>query len=131
MKHILVFIALLLTSAFVPALAGNVTVSWQPPNSCADGSTLPNCPTTGYEIAKGATPTDASYTPVETVSAGTLTKTYANLTPGQVCYSLKTVSGSQKSAESNRACVTVPSLPPKAPAGISVTVEVTVTTSTP
>lgn len=108
------------------AHAGDVTVSWTNSTTCADGSPLSMCPTSGIEVLKGATLTDTAYTSVETLGATATTKTYSGLTPGQVCYSLKTVSGSQKSAESTRACVTVPSLPPKAPAGITVTVNVTV-----
>ena len=110
------------------AHAGNVVVSWTPPTTCADGSALTNCPTTGFEISKGSTPTDAAYTAIETLSATTTSKTYTNVAPGQVCFSLKTVSNGQKSAESTRACADVPSLPPKAPAGITVTVQVTVAT---
>lgn len=132
MRHAVLLAAVLLAVFLAPfSYAGNVTVAWTLPTTCADGSSLTQCPTTGVEVLKGATLTDASYATVETLGATATTKTYSNLSPGQVCYSLKTVSNSQKSAESARSCVDVPSLPPKAPSGITVTVNVTVSTGTP
>jgi hypothetical protein len=125
MKHILVLAALLLTSAFIPAFAGNVTLSWTAPTTCADGtSPLTECPTTGFEVSEG-TSTTSSYTVKETVAANVTARTYS-YSPGVRCFSAKTLSGALKSDESTRVCVTVPSLPPKAPQGITVTVAVSV-----
>lgn len=125
MKKILALFVLLLPFA---CYAGTVTVTWQPPTTCEDGSPVAMCPTTGFEVLEGTSLT-GTYTTRETVSATTTTKTYSGLVPGQRCYSLKTVAGALKSVESTRACADIPALPPKAPQGISVRVEVTVTSS--
>lgn len=109
----------------VPAHAGDVKVSWTAPTTCADGSVITNCPTTGFEVLAGTSIT-GTLTTAETVAPSVTTRTYANLGPGTRCFALKTVSNSVKSDESTRACADVPSLPPKAPQGITVTVNVTV-----
>lgn len=122
-------LAFLVLVALAPifAHAGGVTLSYTAPTTCADGSALTNCPTTGYEVLTAASATATSAT-LETVGPTVTTRNYANLTPGTYCYSVKTVSNTVKSAESVRACADVPSLPPKAPAGITVTVNVTIST---
>jgi hypothetical protein len=107
------------------ANAADVRISWTPSSTCDDGSVLSNCPTTGIEVLTGASLT-GTYTTVETLPATATAKTYTGVAPGTKCYSLKTVSNSLKSTESQRACVDVPFLPPKAPAGITVTVVVSV-----
>lgn len=122
-----IILALLLTLASFAVHAGTVTVTWVAPTTCEDNSPVSNCPTTGFEVLEGAAPT-GTYAPRETVAANVVTRTYQNIAPGQRCFSVKTVSGEQRSAESTRACATVASLPPKAPAGITVTVQVTVST---
>jgi hypothetical protein len=108
------------------AYAGTVTLSWTAPTSCADGtSPLADCPTTGFEVSEGVAQT-GTYTVKETVSAATTARTYS-YSPGVRCFSAKTISGSLKSDESTRVCATVPSLPPKAPQGMTVSVTVAVT----
>ncbi len=108
------------------AHAGDVKLTYIPPSTCADGaSPVTMCPTTGYEVSEGTSLSD-TFTVKETVGPTVVSRTYTGLTPGTRCYSVKTVSGTLKSDESTRACVDVPSLPPKAPSGITVTVQVTV-----
>lgn len=109
------------------AHAGTVTVTWVPPTTCSDNSPASNCPTTGFEVLEGAAPT-GTYTTRENVAATVTSRTYQNVAPGQRCFSVKTIAGDQRSEESVRACATVASLPPKAPTGITVTVQVTVAT---
>jgi hypothetical protein len=121
MRHI--FVALFLIAPL--AHAADVKLSYTAPTTCEDGSALTNCPTTGFEVLTGVAPT-GTYTPVETLGPTVTTKTYTSIAPGQKCWSVKTVSGTLKSSESTRSCIDVPSLPPKAPAGITVTVQVTV-----
>lgn len=125
---IAVFAALCVLTA--PVFAGDVKLNWTSPDSipnasCADGSAVINCPVTGYEIGQGATQTGV-FTVKETLAGNILTRTYANLAPGQYCFLVKTLSGTEKSAESSRICATVPSIPPKAPQGLTVTVTVSV-----
>jgi hypothetical protein len=123
MRKLIALLVLLLPFA---VHAGTVTLTYVPPTTCEDGSALSNCPTTAFEILESTSAT-GTMTTRETVGATITSRTYANLAPGARCYAVKTVSNSVKSAESTRACVDVPSLPPKAPAGISVRIEVTVT----
>lgn len=109
--------------------AGDLTLSYldNPSPTCADNvSPKSMCPTTGFEISKGLAATGA-FTVLESVAPTVLSKRYSNLTPGTYCYFVKTISNSEKSAESNRACADVPSLPPKAPQGMTIKIEVTVT----
>lgn len=113
--------------AFKPAHAGTVKLEYIPPTTCAGGEALTNCPTTGFEILLGSDVT-GTYTSLETVAPTVVSRTYQNVVPGKRCHSIRTVSNGAKSEESTRACVDVPSLPPKAPSGIQVTVVVTVTT---
>lgn len=120
-------LALALSLFAVAANAGTVTVSWTSPSTCEDGSALSFCPTTGFEISEGTSLT-GTFTVKETVAADITSRTYQNVGPGTRCYSGKTLSGDQKSAESTRACTNVASLPPKAPQGMTVTVTVTVET---
>lgn len=125
--HILL-LAIALTLIASIARAGSVTLSYTPPTTCADGtSPLTDCPTTGFEISE-ATTVNGTYTVRETVGPTGTTRTYQGVSPGTRCYFVKTVSNDQKSAESTRACTTVPFLPPKAPQGITVKVEITVAT---
>lgn len=108
------------------AHAGTLTLSWTGPVTCADGtSPLTDCPTTGFEVSEGTAQT-GTYTVKETVAATTTSRTYS-YSPGIRCFSAKTLSGTLKSDESTRVCATVPSLPPKAPQGMTVTVAVSVT----
>jgi len=119
--------AVLLAICLFPfaAYAGTVTLSWTAPTTCADGtSPTTDCPTTGYEISEGLSTTSA-YAVKETVAATITSRTYS-YSPGVRCFSAKTVSVGLKSDESTRVCATVPSLPPKAPQGMTVTVAVTV-----
>lgn len=107
------------------AHAGDVKLDWTAPTSCADGSALTQCPTTGYEVNTAPDETGA-LTVKETVAATVQTRSYLGLTPGKYCYAVKTVSNTLKSGPTSTACASVPSLPPKAPSGYSVTVVVTV-----
>lgn len=120
------FVIAVLGSWVNVAHAGDVKLSWTSPLTCADNSPLVNCPTTGYEVNSAPSETGA-LTAVETLAASALSKTYNGLVPGKYCYAVKTVSNTQKSDPTPIACATVPSLPPKAPQGYSVTVVVTVT----
>ncbi len=134
MKHILALIAcLLLPLLAATAHAGNITVTWaQNTTTCEDGSPMAaNCPLAGFQVSEGAT--------VETLAVkenqgpGARSVTYQNIAAGTTkCYSLKAFSGTSAapilSAESTRACVSVPMTSPKAPTGLSVTVQVTVST---
>lgn len=122
---ILGFALAILGSCINIAHAGDVKLDWTPPLTCADGSALVNCPTTGYEVGQGATLT-GQYTAKETVAANVISRSYLGLTPGKYCYLVKTVSNADKSAESNHVCADVPSIPPKAPQGLTVTVTVSI-----
>lgn len=110
------------------AQATPVTLSWQAVTTCADGSSAAtNCPVTNYKVNEGTSQT-GSFTLKETVTASILSRLY-DLQPGTTkCYSLYALAGTVSSEESTRVCATVPFLPPKAPQGVSVTVQVTVTT---
>jgi hypothetical protein len=121
------FLALPLSVFVGVAHAGNLTLSYTAPTTCEDNSAIANCPTTGFEVSEGASQA-GTYAVKETVAANVLSRTYLNIAPGTRCYFVKTVSNTVKSAESIRVCADVPSLPPKAPQGITVKVEVTVST---
>lgn len=105
--------------------AADLTVSYTVPTTCEDGSPLTACPTTGFELSKG-TALNSAYAVLETLAPTVTSKRYTNLTPGTYCYYVKTVSNALKSADSNRACADVPFLPPKAPQGITVTIQVSI-----
>lgn len=124
MKILVTLACIFLPLLAATAHAGNLTLSWALPTTCLDDSPLVNCPTTGFEVNEGTSATGA-FSPKETVSATTTSKVYT-FAPGVHCMSLRTLSGSQKSDESLRACATVPSLPPKAPQGITVVITVAV-----
>jgi hypothetical protein len=118
-----ILFAVLLCVAGV-SYAGNVTLNWTPPTECDDGSTLIDCPTTGYEIYMGATLTGTAYAKrVEAPAATATSITLVRIPAGQKCFFLKTLSNLLASVESNRVCVNVPAPGPKAPA-ITVTVVV-------
>jgi hypothetical protein len=121
-------IALLVVLALFPILANaaDVRLSWTAPTTCEDNSPITNCPISGYEVSEAASPT-STWGIRETV-ASTVTSRIYQIPPGQRCFSVKTVSGTVKSVPSTTACVDVPVLPPKAPTGIVVTVQVTVAT---
>jgi len=123
----LLFLVLPLAVFVTPVQAGSLTLSYTGPTTCEDGSVITNCPTTNFEVSEGASQT-GTFTVKETVAPNVLSRTYANLAPGTRCYFVKTISNTVKSAESIRVCADVPSLPPKAPQGITVKVEVTVST---
>jgi hypothetical protein len=132
MRVMKTLLALALAFIALPTLAANVTLRWIPPTTCADGSAITGCPAAGFEISEGSSAT-GTMAIKENVGPGVTSITYQNIAPGTTkCYSLKTYTGSGvdriKSDESTRACVTVPLLPPKAPSGVTVTVEVTVST---
>lgn len=116
-------VALLLVAHL--ATAATITIEWEHPTACSDGSSLTNCPATGYEVYQGVTPTGTAYQLQATVPATDKSATITGVTPGQRCYFVRTVAGEARSAESARACVTVPA-PPSAPSNITVTVSVTV-----
>lgn len=125
-NHFLVLFCLIpLALLASSAMAGTVTLSWEAPTTCADGSPLTECPTTGFEISDGLS-TTSTYTVKETVAPTVTSRTYS-YSPGVRCFSARTISNALKSDESTRVCATVPSLPPKAPQGLTVTVAVTVT----
>lgn len=106
------------------AAAGTVKVSWTPPTTCSDGSPITECPATGYEISEATS--DQGPLAVKETVAGTLTTASYVVGVGQTrCYSLKTVSNALKSDPSNRVCITVPFVPPKAPI-VTVTITVTI-----
>lgn len=110
-----------------PAYAADVRLQWTPPTTCEDGSATTNCPTTGFEVSEAAAATGQPWGVRETVAATVTTRTYT-LPPGQRCFQLRTVAGTVKSGPSNTACADVPSLPPKAPQGLTVTIQITVAT---
>ena len=103
--------------------AGNVTLNWVPPTVCTDDTpAVDNCPTTGYEIYIGTSPTGTAYTKrSEAPAAADSSFTLVRIAAGQRCFYMKTLSNTLASAESNRVCVNVPPAGPKAPA-ITVTV---------
>jgi hypothetical protein len=92
----------------VSAYAADVRLTWAAPTTCSDDSPLVNCPTTGFEVSV----TDRIY----------------QLPPGTRCFYVKTLASGLKSDQSTVACVTVPVVPPRAPGGVTVTVQITVAT---
>jgi hypothetical protein len=121
------FGAALLCLLAVPAFAADVRLTWVLPTQCEDGSPIANCPITGIEVSESAAPSGQPWGVRETVSGTSTSRTY-QIPPGQRCFSVKAISGNQKSEASTVACADVPALPPKAPTGITVTVQVTVAT---
>lgn len=129
MKHFLVLVLLVGFGLIATAAhATNVTLTWPAVTTCADNSpAATNCPISNYKINEGPTST-GTFSVRETVAASILSRVY-DLTPGTTkCFSLNALTGTVSSDESTRVCATVPFLPPKAPQGLSVTVQVTVTT---
>lgn len=129
--NIIVFMVVLaiLAIVFLPsANAADVTVKYTAPITCGDSvSPLTDCPTTGFEISEGPSAT-GQFTIRQTVGPTVTSIVIANVAAGTTrCYFAKTISNTLKSAESNRACVTVPFLPPKAPQGMTVTVVLSMT----
>lgn len=109
--------------------AANVTVNWQHDQTvCADNTSPPeDCPTTGF-ILSASTSETGTYTPVQTLTNGTLrTFTLTNVRAGRRCYFIVATSPGGNSGESNRACITVPFVPPKSP---NVTVTIAIATGT-
>lgn len=132
-KLIVALVCIFLPLLAVTAHAGNVTVTWvQNTTTCEDGSPMAaNCPLTGFQVSEGASADTLAVK--ENQGPGARSVTYQNIAAGTTkCYSLKAFTGTSTapvlSGESTRACVTVPSVPPKAPTGLSVTVQVTVST---
>lgn len=122
-------IVLLVFFALFPVLANaaDVRVSWTPPTLCEDNSPIANCPTTGFEISESSAATGQPWGIRETVGA-TVTERIYQIPPGTRCFYLKTLASGVKSAQSTVACVDVPVVPPKAPGGVTVTVQITVAT---
>lgn len=126
----------LLACIFLPLIAatahaGTIVLTWQQDTAaCSDGSPMAaNCPLAGFQINDGATVDSLALK--ENAGPGTRSMTYQNVAAGTTrCYSLKAFTGTSAapilSAESARSCVTVPFLPPKAPQGLTVTVQVTI-----
>lgn len=111
-----------------PAFAADVRLTWEAPTLCEDNTPIVNCPVTGYEISEAATPTGPTWGIRETVTS-TVTSRIYQIPPGQRCFTLKSVSNTVKSEiPTPVACVTVPVVPPKAPSGVTVTVQITVAT---
>lgn len=123
-RHQIVLVLLFVCSDAFPA---TVTLTWITPTQCEDGSPLTECPISGYEIYMGASPTGSTYIKrAESPPATATTQTLLNISPGQRCFFMKSLSGTAVSAnEGNRVCVVVPVTPPKAPA-ITVTIAVAV-----
>lgn len=110
------FIAFLLLLLPVACFAGAVSVTWEAPTECSDGSALSNCPTTGYEIYMGASLTGTTFVKQSVTPAATDTQaTLVNVAPGNRCFYMKTLMGTVTSPESNRVCVNVPAPGPKSP----------------
>lgn len=129
MKHFYVLLALVgFGLVATAAQATNVTLKWAAVTACVDGSAAAtNCPITNYRVNEGPAST-GTFALKETVAASILSRVY-DLTPGSTkCYSLNALAGTVVSDESTRVCATVPFLPPKAPQGVTVTVEITVST---
>lgn len=124
------FIALLMLCMGGLAHAGDVVLTYQAPTACENNAPISNCPLTGFEVSEGASQT-GTFTIKELVAPTVLSRIYVNLAPGTRCYFVKAVSNTAKSAESTRVCADIPSLPPKAPQGLTVTVKVEVTVATP
>lgn len=98
------------------AYAGNVTINWEGPIECADGSALTNCPTTGYYIFMGTSETGTGYGQRAEAPAATATSiTLVNVPAGDRCFYMKTRSNASVSGESNRVCANVPAPGPKSP----------------
>lgn len=130
MKLVLALVLLLATSI---THAADVKLAWTFDSAtCADGSPIANCPTAGFEISE-ASVLAGPYAIKENVGPGARSQTWTGIAAGTTkCFSMKTLVGTSpnylKSDESTRACITVPFIPPKAPQGITVTVQVTVST---
>lgn len=129
MRYVVAALMILMSSA---AYAGNVTLNWvfdaSATATCADGSpAAQNCPATGFEIQE--LDSNNIWSVREGVAATTRTRTYTNVAAGATrCYRIRTNSNGTFSEPSSQACVTVPSVAPKAP---SVTVVVSVSLPTP
>jgi hypothetical protein len=111
----------------VSAYAADVRLTWAAPTTCSDDSPLVNCPTTGFEVSESAAASGQPWGIRETVGA-TVTDRIYQLPPGTRCFYVKTLASGLKSDQSTVACVTVPVVPPRAPGGVTVTVQITVAT---
>lgn len=120
--------ALALTASAV-AQAGDVKVTWtQDTTVCADGSPMVgNCPVVGFQMFEGGSLTTLQFKENITVAAQR-ERTYQYAPGTSRCYSMKSFTGTLAtpvlSEESQKTCVTVPFIPPKAP---SITVEARIT----
>lgn len=116
MNRFFTFFALILTLFALPVSAATITLTWTAPTQCSDGSPVSDCAVTGYEIHMGASATGTAYTKrAESPAANATSQTLTNISPGTRCFFMKALAGTLVSAESNRVCVTVPAIAPKAP----------------
>jgi hypothetical protein len=109
------FLLLLLCSA---AFAGDAQVSWTPATDCSDGSSLENCPTTGFQIDRKLD-TDTNWTPIITVSPALTTYTVKNLGPGVHQFRLITLSADKVSGPSVVASKTIDRKTPNPPSAVT------------
>jgi hypothetical protein len=120
-----------------PANAGTVDITWtydtSPTATCVDGVSLAadHCPVTHFKPWQGTALT-GTFTPrAESIPVAERTVKLTNVLPGNRCFSMVAYTASTNSIESGRVCTVVPSLPPKAPAGMTIRVVVEVSTGTP
>jgi hypothetical protein len=108
--------SLLLSLLLLPLLAsaGTVTITWTAPTStCADGSPISNCVTTGFKIygALCGQPKVLVATPAATATAQVL----ANVAPGNQCYDMTTLAGTAESVHTAEVSKLVPNPLPNPP----------------
>lgn len=97
--------AIVATGLFAfPALAGNAALSWTPPTHNTNGTTLTNL--TGFRVLYGTSPTALTQV-VQINSASQVAYTVEGLAPGQWHFTVRAVSATGESINSNLTTKTV------------------------
>jgi hypothetical protein len=122
MKHIPVFVCLLFLAPL--AHAADIRVSCTGPTQYTDGTAIALGTPVSYKLYGGKTGETKTVLDTKTTCAFTRT----NVAPGPAEYYVTATIANAESAPSNTGTINVPAPTPNAPAGISVTIQVTVST---
>lgn len=120
---------LLLALLLLPGLAqaATLTVNWQPPLTCSDGTPLSGCALTKYTVYSGLS--GATKTVLSTTLPTVTTFAAVNTGPGNWCVQVSASSAGGESALSNEVCKVIAAPVPGVPGNVTLTVTVASTTA--
>jgi len=115
-RHVSIWIMLILGVAVIEAQALTRTLAWEAPLTNTDGTPVAVTGYTMYRSVNGAT--FIKQGPM--LGATTLTYTDPDVPTGDICYEVTAQNANGESARSNRACFSVPQAVPNPPTNLSV-----------